>query len=461
MQDRNQRLFLIVFTAIVTLALLSMCPWGEWTGGWFKDFNLLGGVEAPTPKAIIEDAGNIDPELAQLQDAQKANPEPVDSDTVVQQVEITYDFKAPVKDGIVLFEDYSKDKSGLAKLKQTLSEASSRRVRIAMVGDSYIEGDILAQDIRAGLQSRYGGNGVGYVAAFSAFPGFRRSVTQISQNWGEREIRKMGNDTLRTILGHYHIAESAPDMRYQGSAKTEHASEWKRTMILFMAPTAGRIDFSGPDNEAVSYEVEPTGQLQCLVHEAPTGDIRIKSDIVGLKVLGVWLEDPTGVVLDGISLRGNSGISHRRLNAATTSIMRQWVDYDLIILEFGMNALSAEQTDYTAYGNVMLEVVNNLKRLYPNAQILIMGVGDRGTKIGTDYVSMSTLPALIKAQRELAQRTGSLFYDTRAAMGGENSAIGWHARKLINSDYVHLNHKGGKELADIILNSLDTSLSDE
>lgn len=459
MQDNNQRLFLIIFTAIVTLALLSMCPWGEWTGGWFKDFNLLSGVEAPTPKAVTDAASNLDPELAKLDTKPVAVPEVADSDSVASEPEpIPYDFKAPMRDGSVLIEDYSADKQSLARLKSILEQGSSRRVRIAMVGDSYIEGDILAQDIRAGLQSRYGGAGVGYVSAFSSFPGFRRSVTQISQGWEEREIRKMGNDTLRTILGHYHVAEGAADMRYKGTATPEHVASWNRTMILFVAPASGRIDFSGPDNEAVSYAVEASGELQCLVHEAPTGDIRITSDIPALKVLGVWLEDNAGIVLDGISLRGNSGVSHRRLNAATTATMRQWIDYDLIILEFGMNALSAEQTDYTAYGAGMTEVVNNLKRLYPNALILMMGVGDRGTKVGTDFVSMPTLPAMIKAQREVARRTCSLFYDTRAAMGGENSSIGWHSRKLLNSDYVHLNHKGGKELADIILQSLELSL---
>ena len=132
-----------------------------------------------------------------------------------------------------------------------------------------------------------------------------------------------------------------------------------------------------------------------------------------MKALGIWLEGNNGVVLDNISLRGNSGISHRRLSESATAAMRRWVDYDLIILEFGLNALSAGPKDlYPSYCKAMIEVVNNLKNLYPQAQILIMGVGDRGTKSGAEFISMKTIPAMVRAQRGGARRTGSLFYDT-------------------------------------------------
>jgi len=199
--------------------------------------------------------------------------------------------------------------------------------------------------------------------------------------------------------------------------------------------------------------------VQCITLNSPTKDIRVSTDINGLQVLGIWLEGTYGIVLDDISLRGNSGISHRQLNAPTTASMRRYIDYDLIILEFGMNALSAAQKDYTAYGAGMVEVVNNIKALYPGAQIMILGVGDRGHKSGTALGSMPTVTAMVKAQRDVARQTGSLFWDTRAAMGGEGAAVEWHGRKLVNSDYVHLNHKGGKELADIFIKSLTTSLS--
>ena len=61
-------------------------------------------------------------------------------------------------------EDYGDSSGrGMAAFYRALDEASRRPVRIAYFGDSFIEGDILTADLRALLQTRYGGCGVGYV----------------------------------------------------------------------------------------------------------------------------------------------------------------------------------------------------------------------------------------------------------------------------------------------------------
>jgi len=444
---------------LVALAILSACPWERWTGGRLKNFSLLGDLVPPvsTPAIRSSIADNLDPELAKLEEVVPA------ADTVEKTAIATplpADFVAPVVDGTVLIEDYTPDHTGLSRLASTLAEGKSRRVRIAMVGDSYIEGDILAQDIRAALQDLYGGCGVGYMAALSHFPGFRHSVNQASSNWEEHEIRKMKpNDEMRTIFGTCFTATPGANVRFRSSIRPAHTDMWYRTSVLFIAPSSGTITFSGADGQTDVYNVEENKEVQFASLSTPTKDIRISTDITGLQVFGIWLEGDCGIVLDDISLRGNSGISHRVLNATTTQSIRRFIDYDLIILEFGMNALSAEQKNYAAYGAGMVDVVNNIKNLYPDSQIMIMGVGDRGHKSVDGLGSMPTLPALIKAQRDVARQTGSLFWDTRAAMGGEGAAVDWHKRKLVNSDYVHLNHRGGKELAQIFINSLTTSLN--
>ncbi len=460
MHNKPQRLFAVIISAVIFLILLSICPWQSWTGGRLKDFSLITGVK--TPVAVDNDTtlSDIDPELVAMQaEIESAEKHDNSMDTAIVFSPSDIDFTVPTREGVVLIEDYSANGNGLARLSNTLSQASSRNVRIAMVGDSYIEGDILAQDIRSQLQSIYGGCGVGYVGAFSQFPGFRHSVIQTTSGWDEVEIRKMNDDPLRTILGHYHKAQtSVATTRFKATSKVPHADAWMRSRVLFIAPSSGAVSLESSDTQLASMAVSASDSLQSLTYDGKVSDLKLKSDIKGLKVLGLWLEGRNGIVLDDISLRGNSGVSHRKLNESMTRQMRRWIDYDLIILEFGMNVLSATQRNYSSYGKGLVEVINNLKRLYPNAQILVMGVGDRGTKVGSDVVSMSTIPALIKAQRDAAAATGSLFYDTREAMGGNGAALDWHNRKLVNSDYVHLNHKGGKVLGEIFVKSLNSSI---
>ncbi len=456
------RSLIIPLGAVAILIALSACPWERWSGGRLKDFHLFADLMPQKMNADAERsnaADNVDPELLKFVeqgDSAEAVDTVIEAETATAPVIIVPDV-APRDGDVVLIEDYSADGSALHKLKNTLAQAIIRPVRIAMVGDSYIEGDILAQDIRAGLQSQYGGRGVGYVAAFSNFPGFRGSVNQSAKGWKETEIRKMNNDPLRTILGLYHTADAGAVSSFKGSKRPDHLDSWNSSTMIYQASNPGSVTITVADS-AMTFPIAASTRLQAIAVPGATSEFKVEINSPGLDVLGIWLENSTGIVLDDISLRGNSGISHRQLDASTTREMRNWIDYDLIILEFGMNALSAAQKDYTPYARGMEEVIANLRSLYPNAQILVMGVADRGAKQGTSLGSMPTVAALVKAQRAMAARSGVLFYDTRAAMGGEGAAVDWHNRRLVNSDYVHLNHKGGKALADIFLESLNHSI---
>ncbi|MCH5325791.1 MAG: hypothetical protein J1E29_01145, partial [Duncaniella sp.] len=98
-------------------------------------------------------------------------------------------------------------------------------------------------------------------------------------------------------------------------------------------------------------------------------------------------------------------------------------------------------------------------RCYPRADILVMGVGDRGEKRGGSVVSMSTAPAMITAQRDAARRAHCLFWDTREAMGGEGAVVEWSAAGDINKDYIHMTHKGGARLARQLFNAIQHSLN--
>ena len=108
----------------------------------------------------------------------------------------------------------------------------------------------------------------------------------------------------------------------------------------------------------------------------------------------------------------------------------------------------------------MARSVERIRSAYPNADILIMGVADRGEKVGTEVYSMPACKSMVNAQRELARKTGAAFWDTRAAMGGDNSVVVWRNRKLVNADYTHLNRDGGRELARLLFNALNQVINE-
>ena len=70
-------------------------------------------------------------------------------------------------------------------------------VRIAVMGDSFVEGDILSSDLREKLQLRFGGSGAGFAPMASPLTGFRRTIKTQSKGWDSYNIMQRRNTPRR------------------------------------------------------------------------------------------------------------------------------------------------------------------------------------------------------------------------------------------------------------------------
>lgn len=462
MNDSSFRHFLII--AIVSLGLLMMLsalPLARLSDNMIKDFNLFEDLFPERYRALeIAETVEADSELAALlAEEAETTIDAVEADTtsapVCEEAADKALAEAPVVDGVVCMENYT-DGAPLAKFRQALASGNAR---IAVMGDSFIEGDIFCEDLREMLQQRYGGNGVGHVALHSEFPGFRKSVRQTSSGWTLRDIRTMvTKDSLRQISGDYCIASGVAKTTFKGTSYGEGTVSWNRSSFTFIAHASGCVTLT-TDAGSQKFEIEAGDAPRTLSVNGMTAKFEIESDVPGLIGLGASL-DGDGISLDCLSIRGNSGVAHSRINSSLCHELRAERDYNLIILEFGINALSAEQTNYSAYRLGMERVIAKLKSIYADADIIVMGISDRGAKEGSVVTSLSTCRYMVEQQRRLAVNAKCVFWDTRAAMGGANSVRDWKTRGLVNADYIHLNHKGGKELATLFNNAL-TKILDE
>lgn len=409
-----------------------------------------------TPNAVA-DRRNVSPQKTNVQhkavDANVAKPDPVSR-------KVTTLVTAEKKEG-ERFTDYSPGKSNLRKLRKALGSASNRLVRWAVIGDSYIEGDIFTQNIREALQENYGGRGAGYLPAFSEIPGFRRSVVQSCTDFELLDFRKKSQNPYCMLQGVAAKAMEGASTTFNGTNKISHAGAWNKSRILFKTPGGGSLKVRvGTDKNVPwkTFRYQPSDSLHCIEIDEETSRLSIASVTPGIIIQGVYLDDNNGVAVDNMSIRGYAGIRHDEINNDLIKESRREIDYDVIMLEFGINALSASQTNYDAYGKKMIEVVESIKRLYPEAVIIIMGIGDRGEKRGGEIHSMTTVDAMTAVQRSVAATTGSVFWDTREAMGGEDAVVDWVKQGDINKDYIHLSFNGGKRLSQLFIEDLEEAL---
>lgn len=473
MNNKTGRPILIILIAVAIIAGVSLLPLAEWSGGKLKNFSLVSDVQ----KVVAEDApadstevtDDIDPELLEAMAAEVGDavvngtpaPHPLTApDSVLaQSIDTIISEPKPSRSGdLVVIEDYSASGLGLVQLRNAIN--TGRLARIAVVGDSYIEGDIFTQDFRELMQSAYGGEGVGFVNMHSDFPGFRRSVKQGGKGWKTYLANK--KDARRDYIDlaeQYAMPTGEATSTYQGTKAFTHTGSWAVSRMLFIAPEGAEISVKAGQSDWQTHNIEASPDVKCIEVASATSDFQVKTSTRSLIGLGVWLDGLSGVSVDCMSSRGFSGITLTKVNPELCRQMSTDVDYNLIILEFGINALSASQSNYSLYCTRMVEVINHVRRCYPRADILLMGIGDRGMKRGGAVVSMPTAAAMVSAQRDAARRAHCLFWDTREAMGGDGAVVEWCRSGLVNKDYIHMTHKGGARLAKALFAAVQASLN--
>lgn len=354
-------------------------------------------------------------------------------------------------------EDYSTGHIGLNRFFAALNNIRqlNRPVRIAFLGDSFVEGDIIVADLRAAFQKQFGGNGVGFVPVTSVTDQYRPTINQKAEGW---KSYSMLNDTIRKFMLSGMLFEPSgkatfaikPADKYPGLA---NVSSFK---VYYTANTPGTIVYStntNPDTVVKGLPSHSTPSFIEIGKPFTEGSFAFSGDN-GLQVYGTAQEDNEGVVIDNFSLRGNSGLILDRLDIGLCNAFSEIRPYDLIILQYGLNVVSEEILNYGWYRARMIGVIKHIQKCFPDADILLMGVSDRGYQSGDSFETMPAVLALLHAQRQIADRAGITFWNTFGAMGGVNSMTRFVDNNWASKDYTHLSFRGGREIANAFYSAL-------
>jgi hypothetical protein len=366
----------------------------------------------------------------------------------------------PCPSGMVCFEDYSVDKNGLDNFFKALDSKSGMPVRVAFFGDSYIEGDIFCADLRSNLQGKYGGKGVGLAPPSSQIASFRKTVKHSFSGWNSRSIIDSKDYSGIGISGYCFRPDKNAWVKYSG-VKMPHLEFVERAYLLYRLPEG---------NASVSYRIngEKEGTTINLTPSDKIAKYEITADSIGtiqfdflsdnktLCVHGISLQDKLGVIVDNFSLRGSPGTTLKLLPEDMLKQTDSLLAYDLIILQYGLNVMSANRKNYSSYQKGMQETVEHLKKCFPRSSILLLSVGDRSMHKDGGYVTMPGAPAMVSYQQAVCVETGIVFWNLFEAMGGSGSMVEMVKSRppKANKDYTHLNFEGGKYLGEILFNSI-------
>lgn len=346
--------------------------------------------------------------------------------------------------------DYSEGQSALRRLRAALREGRSRSVRIAFVGDSFIEGDILVAPFRQALQQRYGGKGVGYVPLTSPVARFRQSIQQRFEGaWRQTLASKSNSRTLFTLSETFATATASASTSY----KLTNADRVTLHYVSDTIPVAITYGINGGERQHVEL---PASHGALAEYTFPHGAVK-QFELAtgggdGTRFYGVCFDGMTGISVDNYSLRGSSGTKLTAVSSALTAQLSRFRPYDLIILSYGLNVLSPKDNNdsYEWYYDAMAKSIEHIQQLYPHATILLMSLSDRATLHEGEIHPLNGVTRVLRIQHRLAQRYGLLFWNTHEAMASLGGIKGFVDKGWAAKDYTHISMAGGTQLAKLL-----------
>jgi len=342
-----------------------------------------------------------------------------------------------------------------------------RPVRIAVLGDSFIEGDILTADLRERLQERYGGGGTGFAPMASPLTAFRRTVKTQSKGWTTYNImqRKAAPEPLRSafyVSGWLCLPDAGASTRWETTAYRRRLDACTTGRIFFLSPHESRIELTVNDTLRREFPVSGSPAVRQIAVTAPrigSLSFRLCGRSEGFVGYGAVMEGG-GVSVDNYSVRSNNGQAMFWTDPSVNAQIDAFLDYDLVILQYGLNIMQRGVSNYARYGEQIEKMVAFVHECFPGAAVLVMGVSDRSVKTDSGFEPMDAIPHMTACQRRAARNAGAAFWPTSDAMRSRGGMARFVQQGWAGKDFTHINYAGGREVAHALADAIDRRARD-
>lgn len=337
-----------------------------------------------------------------------------------------------------------------------LKKDKSKKVRIAWFGDSFIEGDLITQDLRKKFQQDFGGSGVGFVGVTSITAGFRQTIVHgFSDGWNDINFKSDEKKSENLFLsGHCFYSNGTNTISYR-AVKQPLLDSFTRMDVLYGKSKNGdglQLTVNG-----ASHSFPSAGLFNADEINVNGKSVNIAVPASDVPIYGFSFEGNGGVVLDNFSFRGISGVELANFNDGFLKEIDKKHPYDLVVLQYGPNLLfKGELTDFSWYQKKMEPILKKLKADFPETDFLLVSTADKGYRYGGEWQTQKGVEPLIDAQYDMASASQMDFFNLYHAMGGNGKMIEWVNAKpaLANKDYTHVNGRGATAIADLIYTAI-------
>lgn len=365
------------------------------------------------------------------------------------------------------------NESGLASLNaffEKLSAVSEKKNKISILhyGDSQIEGDRMTNYIRQRLQDQFGGFGPGTIPATNVY-----NTYSFNQTYSDNFIRyACFSKAERLKSKKYGVMGSASRFtpEYNLDSVDLKSLETKTGWIIVEASSKAFVRSRQFNNVVLHYtDCKAKTELKVyegnkLIHEdtliqdskyhniplsfeGTPGPLKFEfTGKVSPNISGFSLEGDYGVQVSNIGMRGSSGTIWGKIDHGTLSPMFEQMNTELIILQFGGNAIPffTDSAKVERYAGFFKSQIYTLKKMRPNSAIIVIGPSDMSELVEGVHQTYKFLPYCVETLKKVTLETGSGYWDLYSAMGGANSMPAWVEKNLAARDYIHFSNAGAR-----------------
>jgi lysophospholipase L1-like esterase len=333
--------------------------------------------------------------------------------------------------------------------------------RILHYGDSPTTADLITADARALLQREFGDAGSGFVLIARPWAWYKRRGVEMdaSSHWeidiaGSTQVR----DGMHGLGGVSFIASTGAAAHWHLQSKTHNEIE-----IGYLAqPDGGTF--------VVDAEDQPLGEVQTQAESKaaayalfpiPPGatnfTVRVTRGTVRLYGAD-FRKTMRGVTYSSLGINGaNVTLLSRSFNERHWAAELRHYRPDLVIINYGTNESGFEKFVDGTWAQELKEVVRRLHAALPGVSVLLMSPMDRGErKTNGEIDTLPVLPRLVSIEGRVSAETGTAFFNTFQAMGGEGTMARWYAAepRLVGSDFIHPMPGGAKIVGELLYRAL-------
>lgn len=362
----------------------------------------------------------------------------------------------------------SYDETGATNLKNIFTKlrgASSKKIRILHYGDSQIEGDRMTGFLRQRLQEQFGGNGPGFIPAVNVYntvsfiqtysPNFVRYT-----NFGGTPLTKSNHYGILNTVGRFtaeltdtvvvdNLKSTVAWIDVEPSKMAYSRARNFNNIYLHYTDAKVRCGFKVYQNGnlIVTDSLKADGKYHIYPLNFPNtpGKLRLEFDSkVSPNILGLSLEGDVGVQVDNIAMRGSSGTFFGKIDQSLAKRIYDEQNVELFIMQFGGNSMPyiTDSLKAKQSANYFKGQLYTIKKLCPNATIVVIGPSDMSTLVEGEYTTYPLLPYFVECLRRATKEVGGAYFDMYQAMGGKDAMVAWVESGLAAKDYIHFSNKG-------------------